>query len=74
MLGHEKNIMNEKELEGVSGGTSASNRAKNSNQDSNMPTERRFCKKCDKDRDFIVYSGSRSVCSVCGKPFTFGNL
>ena len=73
MLGHEKNILNEKELEGVSGGKSASGRAASNSQTKDLPTERHFCKKCDTTRDFIVYSGTRSVCSVCSTPFTFGN-
>ncbi len=73
MLNHEKNILNEKDLEGVSGGKTASARVSNKNLESSMPTERRYCKKCDMDRDFIVYSGGRPVCSVCGTPFTFGS-
>lgn len=73
MIDNEKNILNEEELQGVSGGKSASSRAKAKAQLSSMPTERHFCKKCNMDKDFIVYSGSRPVCSTCGTLFSFGS-
>lgn len=70
MLGHEKNILNEKELEGVSGGKSASARSGNSsNNDGATPTETHKCSKCGRKTEHIVYSGGRAVCSVCGMPF-----
>ena len=34
-------------------------------------TEKHFCKKCNRDQVFYCYSGTRSVCSVCGTPFIF---
>ena len=70
MLGHEKNILNEKELEGVSGGKSASARGrKGSSNGGAMPTETHECSTCGRKTTHIVYSGGRAVCSVCGTPF-----
>lgn len=77
MLGHEKNMLNEKELEGVSGGKSASARGKNSasargkNSGNNgvTPTETHYCTTCGKTTVHVVYSGGRSICSGCGSQF-----
>lgn len=70
MLGHEKNILNEKELEGVSGGKSSSARGRTrSSNGGATPTEMRECSTCGRNTEHIVYSGGRAVCSVCGSPF-----
>ena len=30
-----------------------------------------FCKKCNKDQIFKIFSGTRDICTVCGTPFTY---
>ena len=69
MLGHEKNMLNEKELEGVSGGKSASAKGKNSGNNAVTPTETHYCTTCGKTTVHVVYSGGRSICSGCGSQF-----
>ncbi len=66
------NQLNEEDLQGVSGGLKASAGGGGTNsQDKGNATEKHFCTKCNKDQVFIVYSGARSVCSVCKTPYTF---
>ncbi len=71
MIDNEKNLMNDDELEGVSGGVQASAAGATNSQDKADATEKHFCKKCNKDQIYIAYSGTRSVCSVCNTPWTF---
>ena len=73
MTDNDKNLMNDDELESVSGGVNVRAGAGGTNsQDNAVPQERHFCKHCDQDQIFIVYSGSRPVCKVCGNAYTFG--
>ena len=72
MLDHDKNILNEDELAGVSGGAGKSGNI--TSTVGNVPTERHYCKHCDKDMDFYVYSGSRPICSKCGNAYILGGM
>ena len=63
----EMNIMNDKDLENVTGGGGggAARRGKESANDAERTTTAR-CPFCNKNTTFIVYSGSRGKCKECG--------
>ena len=72
MIDNDKNLMNDDELESVSGGVNARAGAGGTNsQDKSDACEKLFCKKCNKMQVFKSYSGGfRSVCSVCTTPYS----
>ncbi|RKM55941.1 bacteriocin [Butyrivibrio sp. CB08] len=72
MIDKEKNVLNEDELEKVSGGLrgSAAGRTGTNSQDKSEATEKHFCNNCGKEMIFIGYSGGRTVCKKCGGLWT----